>query len=98
MLAIGSKTLDRPKDLELAIKLGETCFWAYNSTTTGIGPESFSFYVKGDPIESNKLKSLTLQWDKKILPYGVYEMNAYYLLRPGMYQIWVIRKKKMCDK
>lgn len=95
MLAIGSKTLDRPKDLELAIELAETCFWAYNSTTTGIGPESFSFFVKGDPIDKNKLKMLATQWNNKLLLYGVYQMNGNYLLRPGMYQIWVIRKKNV---
>ena len=58
MLAIGAKILDRPKDLEVAIKLGETCYWAYNSTSTGIGPEDFVFLRKNEVLEhqaKNKL-------------------------------------------
>ncbi|KAJ2466454.1 hypothetical protein GGI02_004367 [Coemansia sp. RSA 2322] len=43
MLALGSKTLDRPDDLELAKKLTYTCFQMYNQTTTGLGPEYVLF-------------------------------------------------------
>ncbi|CAB4416745.1 unnamed protein product [Rhizophagus irregularis] len=98
MLAIGSKTLDRPKDLELAIELAETCFWAYNSTTTGIGPETFSFFVKGEPIDKNKLKLLTTQWNNKLLPYGVYQMNGNYLLRPETIESLFILYRVTGDK
>ena len=40
MYAIGAKLFNRPADLESAIKLTDGCVWAYESTTTGIMPES----------------------------------------------------------
>ncbi|KAJ1962760.1 hypothetical protein GGI12_002459, partial [Dipsacomyces acuminosporus] len=43
MLALGSKTLDRPDDLELAKKLAYTCYQMYNCTNTGLGPEYVLF-------------------------------------------------------
>ncbi|KAJ2155984.1 hypothetical protein GGF46_005483 [Coemansia sp. RSA 552] len=43
MLALGSKTLDRPDDLELAKKLTYTCFQMYNRTATGLSPEYVLF-------------------------------------------------------
>jgi mannosyl-oligosaccharide alpha-1,2-mannosidase len=41
MFAIGAKLFDIPSDLEIAKKLTDGCIWAYESTTTGIMPESF---------------------------------------------------------
>jgi mannosyl-oligosaccharide alpha-1,2-mannosidase len=41
MFAIGAKLFDIPSDLEIAGKLTDGCIWAYESTTTGIMPESF---------------------------------------------------------
>ena len=41
MLGIGAKIFDREDDLELAKLLTDGCVWAYESTTTGIMPESF---------------------------------------------------------
>ncbi|KAJ2886711.1 hypothetical protein FB639_001526 [Coemansia asiatica] len=43
MLALGSKVLDRPDDLELAKQLTYTCFQMYNQTATGLGPEYVLF-------------------------------------------------------
>ncbi|KAJ2777628.1 hypothetical protein GGI15_004439 [Coemansia interrupta] len=43
MLALGSKVLDRPDDLELAKNLTYTCFQMYNQTVTGLGPEYVLF-------------------------------------------------------
>ncbi|KAI9505470.1 glycoside hydrolase, partial [Coemansia spiralis] len=43
MLALGSKVLDRPDDLELAKNLAYTCFQMYNLTATGLGPEYVLF-------------------------------------------------------
>src|SRR4051812_40225854 len=43
MLAIGSRIFDRPDDLELAKELIESCVFTYTNTTTGLGPESFTF-------------------------------------------------------
>ena len=74
MLAIGSKILDRPKDLEVAIKMGEACYWAYNVTTTGIGPEEFYFSAQDEIINSYEYDGLLD---------GTYKMNGTYKLRPG---------------
>jgi mannosyl-oligosaccharide alpha-1,2-mannosidase len=41
MFAIGAKIFDIPGDLEIAKKLTDGCIWAYESTTTGIMPETF---------------------------------------------------------
>ncbi|KAJ1887272.1 hypothetical protein LPJ66_009206 [Kickxella alabastrina] len=43
MLALGSKSLDRPDDLELAKKLTYTCFQMYNKTKTGLSAEYVLF-------------------------------------------------------
>lgn len=42
MFALGGKLLDRPEDVELADKVTQGCVWAYNSTRTGVMPESFT--------------------------------------------------------
>ncbi len=38
---MGAKVFEREGDLDIAAKLTEGCVWAYNSTRTGIMPESF---------------------------------------------------------
>ncbi|GBB94547.1 hypothetical protein RclHR1_02380006 [Rhizophagus clarus] len=81
MLAIGAKTLNRPKDLEVAIRLGETCYWAYNSTPTGIGPEDFYFLEKNVTMDE-KTTWLKQSQEDTVLPDGVYKLNGNYLLRP----------------
>nr|CAG8586702.1 1598_t:CDS:10 [Entrophospora candida] len=54
MLAIGSKILNRPKDLEVAKGLIESCYLAYNTSLSGIGPEEFMFpYKTGDDNQSS---------------------------------------------
>lgn len=39
----------RGRDLLHAQRFTETCWWAYNSTLTGIGPEDVTFYKEKDP-------------------------------------------------
>ncbi|KAK0538717.1 hypothetical protein OC834_000309 [Tilletia horrida] len=57
MLGLGSKLLpERASDLELAIRYSETCYWAYNSSTTGIGPEDLIF---DDPPSKRGRRSLS---------------------------------------
>ncbi|CAG8717703.1 7420_t:CDS:10, partial [Dentiscutata erythropus] len=68
MLAIGSKILDRPNDLETAIRLAETCYWTYNMTSTGIGPEKI-WFNSFDTSSNN-------------LPKGLNKINPTYILRP----------------
>lgn len=41
MLAMGGKLFDRPEHVEIGRKLTEGCIWSYNSTASGIMPESF---------------------------------------------------------
>src|SRR5687767_15050118 len=96
MLAIGAKILDRPKDLEVAIKLGEACYWAYNSTLTGLGPESFDFLQKNSTNQKPPTKDPGV-----LLPDGMTNMNGNYYLRPGMYQIYENENERIftrCDK
>ena len=74
MLAIGSKILNRPKDLEIAIRLAETCYWSNRMTNTGIGAEEVWFQV----VEKRRNEI------HKRLPVGIYRLSlSYALLRPG---------------
>lgn len=41
MFGLGAKLFDRPQDMDIAKKLTDGCVWAYESTATGIMPESF---------------------------------------------------------
>ncbi|OLL24639.1 Mannosyl-oligosaccharide 1,2-alpha-mannosidase IC [Neolecta irregularis DAH-3] len=42
MYGLGAKVLDRPQDLDIAIKLTQGCVWAYGTTRTGIMPEDLT--------------------------------------------------------
>ena len=42
MVAIGAKTIGPLEDLEIAAKLTDGCFWGYESTASGIMPETFA--------------------------------------------------------
>lgn len=49
MLALGGRLRPgRPYDMNIARRLTETCYWAYNSTVTGVGPEMLRFYRPDD--------------------------------------------------
>lgn len=50
MFAMGARIFERKGDLDVAAKLTDGCIWAYNSTTTGIMPETFRLA----PCESRK--------------------------------------------
>lgn len=41
MVGLGSRLVDSAEELETAIKLTNSCVWAYNNTPTGIMPEIF---------------------------------------------------------
>ncbi|KAK4701339.1 hypothetical protein P7C70_g4893, partial [Phenoliferia sp. Uapishka_3] len=49
MLGLGSRLLGRQYDMGTALNVTEACAWAYESSTTGIGPESLTFYDAHDP-------------------------------------------------
>ncbi|KAK7954205.1 glycosyl hydrolase family 47 protein [Apiospora saccharicola] len=57
MLAIGSKLLQRPDDLDIARKLTDGCIWTYKNTPHGIMPETFLMV----PCPS---QSGTCEWDE----------------------------------
>ena len=49
MFALSSKLVPtRTHDLEIARRYTETCWWMYNSTLTGLGPEDMLFYRPED--------------------------------------------------
>ncbi|RGB24792.1 Glycoside Hydrolase Family 47 protein [Rhizophagus diaphanus] len=76
LLALGSKFLNRPKDLETAKRLAETCYFLNRMTSTGIGGEEVWFKV----IEE---KNTTNNETHKRLPDGIYRLSpGYSLLRP----------------
>lgn len=44
MLGLGSKLfIGREEDFEVGVGITNTCHWAYDSTMTGLGPESLTF-------------------------------------------------------
>lgn len=49
MYALGSRVFGRSADLDVAAKLTDGCVWAYNSTRTGIMPESF--HIRRCPVK-----------------------------------------------
>jgi mannosyl-oligosaccharide alpha-1,2-mannosidase len=51
MFAIGAKLFDIPGDLGIAKKLTDGCIWAYESTTTGIMPETFELVPCDSPVD-----------------------------------------------
>lgn len=49
MFALGSQLLpERAGDLNIARRYTESCYWAYNSSATGLGPEHVEFYKPFD--------------------------------------------------
>ncbi|CAG8473522.1 3719_t:CDS:10, partial [Dentiscutata heterogama] len=82
MLAVGAKILDRPEDLEIAIRLAETCYWSYNVTLTGLGPEEFWFLTSTDELTQNEIDWLEKQEKLNNLPNGLTRISPTYLLRP----------------
>lgn len=59
-IGLGAKLLKRERDLDIARRVTETCWWAYNSTATGIGPEEVVFYSDKD----------TDRYESTVLPGG----------------------------
>ncbi|OJJ40350.1 hypothetical protein ASPWEDRAFT_101200 [Aspergillus wentii DTO 134E9] len=56
MFAVGAKIFGIEGDLDIASKLTDGCVWAYESTTTGIMPESFTLMPckNGEPCTWNE--------------------------------------------
>lgn len=43
MVGIAAKIFDRPQDLDIAAQVADGCYWSYNVTESGVGPEIFHF-------------------------------------------------------
>ena len=49
MFALGARLVPgRRDDLNIARRYTESCYWAYNSTLTGLGPEELTFFRPSD--------------------------------------------------
>ncbi|CAG8519795.1 11584_t:CDS:2 [Acaulospora colombiana] len=95
MLALGSKVLDRPQDLEVAIRLAETCYWSYRITMTGIGAEEVWFKI----MEEGNLKNNNNPEIHKRHPDGIIRLGpSYYLLRPETIESLFILYRVTGDK
>lgn len=67
MFAMGAKIFGRQEDLDFGKRLTDSCIWAYESTKTGIMPESYL------SIACNQIESCTWNetlWQEKLDPYG----------------------------
>ncbi|PWN19063.1 seven-hairpin glycosidase [Microstroma glucosiphilum] len=60
MAGLGAKLMpkERGKDYAVAQRISETCWWAYNSTNTGIGPEYTIFYEEYKPHRGKNGKNV----------------------------------------
>ena len=67
MYALGAKVFEREEDMEIAKQLTDGCVWAYESTTTGIMPESY-LAVNCEDMEHCPWNE-TL-WHEELDPYG----------------------------
>ncbi|GAA6031931.1 hypothetical protein JCM8097_003346 [Rhodosporidiobolus ruineniae] len=79
MLGLGAKLLDRPHDLETGINVTNACVWVYESSATGIGGETTSFYDKDEKSR------WSVQEDPKgrgQIPIGVRNANHRQIGRP----------------
>ncbi|WFD19745.1 mannosyl-oligosaccharide 1,2-alpha-mannosidase [Malassezia caprae] len=57
MMALGARLRPaRPYDMNTARRLTETCYWAYNSSATGIGPEMILFFR---PTDTDRFQIVT---------------------------------------
>ena len=52
MVGLAARIFNRPHDLDVASQLTESCVWSYRVTTTGIGPEIFTFAPCGSVEDS----------------------------------------------
>ncbi|KAJ2666391.1 hypothetical protein IW148_000875 [Coemansia sp. RSA 1199] len=105
MLALGSKALDRPDDLELAKQLTYTCFQMYNRTSTGLSPEYVQFRNKANfglsaVTNTSDFDLVSLRKaDKKEKEDGFYlGPNRSYILRPETIESIMIMYRITGDK
>lgn len=99
MLGLGSRILaERASDLEEAKGISGTCWWAYNSTLSGIGPEDLIFYTLQDADRFelvNSADGTSRRGKARGAPIvGVRSVHASYLNRPetieSVFYMWRI--------
>jgi hypothetical protein len=61
MLAIGSKVFDREEDLLIAKGILETCVYMYQSSSTGLCPERWTYYELKTEVFNGKTYNKTLK-------------------------------------
>nr|GAT60312.1 predicted protein [Mycena chlorophos] len=77
---LGGKMLRNQTMVELAGHLNDGCWTTYNSTATGIGPESFGFVSPdGGYAGGNMMNKVQVEFSKK---HGFYITDGKYILRP----------------
>ncbi|KAJ7069792.1 glycoside hydrolase family 47 protein [Mycena amicta] len=77
---LGGKLLQNQTIIELASRLNDGCWNTYNSTSTGIGPESFGFISSdGGYAGGTVLSREQIEFSQK---HGFYITDPKYILRP----------------
>lgn len=67
MFAVGARIFDRKEDLDIAKKLTDGCVWAYESTGTGIMPESYLSIACSDRVLCPWNETM---WQEVLDPHG----------------------------
>ena len=69
MLAMGGKIFKKPEHVEIGRKLTDGCIWAYNSTASGIMPESF---LASPCASKTDCQWNETEWHDSLDPYKAY--------------------------
>ncbi|KAM3422273.1 alpha-1,2-Mannosidase [Cercospora zeina] len=82
MLAMGGKIFNKPAHVEIGRKLTDGCIWSYNSTASGIMPESFVAAACESKTQCEWNETL---WHEKLDPYKEYreEQRAIWVEKYG---------------
>ena len=91
MYAVGAKIFGREGDMDIAKKLTDGCVWAYESTTTGIMPETYLVVQCPDPTDCPWNETL---WHEKLDPYSYVRDQQ----RLQQQQVILENEKKMASK
>ncbi|KZV67861.1 glycoside hydrolase family 47 protein [Peniophora sp. CONT] len=76
---LGGKLLNNDTIVEIALEMNEACWNTYNSTLTGIGPETFAFVGTDGNYTGNSITADQLNFYEQ---HGFYITDADYIERP----------------
>lgn len=84
MLGMGAKLLNRDEDMSAARNVTEACVWAYESTDSGVGPETVSLYDEDDSSRYGIIRQpdMTKVRRPRGHPVGVKSRDSKYIGRP----------------